>query len=243
MTHPIPCTIAAPDDGVAVVAPDAGIDHQLHLSGSGGLLFDPGGSEFQMPLQQRLWGLQDLLDTQRLPGLRETVAGVNNLLVLFDPLILSHAALREHMAALWAQATPKTVQGKEHHIPVDYGGEYGPDLENVGAALGLSVEQVIARHSEATYTVACLGSMPGFAYMTGLPDGLAVPRLQTPRLRVPKGSVMIGGVQAGILPFQAPSGWNVLGRTDVTLFDPASASPCLLAQGDLVRFVARSVTP
>ena len=88
----------------------------------------------------------------------------------------------------------------------------------------------------ADYTVAMIGFAPGFPYLLGLPESLALPRLATPRTRVPAGSVAIGGNQTGIYPRESPGGWRLLGRTPLVLFDPARAIPSLLAPGDRVRF-------
>ncbi len=126
--------------------------------------------------------------------------------------------------------------GREHEIPVCYGGEAGPDLEEVASRTGMSADAVIALHSGATYTVAAVGFSPGFPYLAGLPEALRLPRLATPRTAVPAGSVAIAGGQAGIYPFSSPGGWHLLGRTSVELFDPFSSQPARLQPGDRVRF-------
>lgn len=123
-------------------------------------------------------------------------------------------------------------------IPVCYGGEFGPDLDDVAAACGLTRDEVIARHTRPDYPVAMLGFSPGFPYLLGLDPTLATPRLATPRARVPEGSVGIGGAQTGIYPDAGPGGWRLIGRTPRRLFDPARATPSLLLPGDRVRFVA-----
>ena len=94
------------------------------------------------------------------------------------------------------------------------------------------------RHGAPLYSVAAVGAMPGFVYLSGLDPALAAPRLSAPRQAVPKGSVIIGGTQAGIMPVTAPSGWHILGRTPLDLFDPSRARPALFRPGDRIRFVA-----
>jgi KipI family sensor histidine kinase inhibitor len=121
-------------------------------------------------------------------------------------------------------------------IPTFYGGTYGPDIEFVAAHSGLSVDDVIARHSEMTYTVYMLGFAPGFAYLGGLPEELVAPRLPTPRQAVPAGSVGIAGAQTGVYPIETPGGWRLIGRTLIALFDPTADPPALLRPGDRVRF-------
>lgn len=128
-------------------------------------------------------------------------------------------------------------------IPVVYGGAHGEDLKDVAAAAGLSVEEFVKRHSEAVYSVSCIGAMPGFAYLSGLPPALSRPRRSVPRTKIAKGSVILGGSQAGIMPFDAPSGWHLLGRTAVELFDPSRTAPCLLSPGDRVRFRVLGISP
>jgi inhibitor of KinA len=123
-------------------------------------------------------------------------------------------------------------------IPVRYGGDEGPDLAVVANAHGLTVEEVVQLHTGASYRVYMLGFAPGFAYLGGLPAVLATPRRDEPRTVVPAGSVGIGGSQTGIYPLVSPGGWQIIGRTSVSLFDPRRTPPTLLAMGDVVRFRA-----
>lgn len=123
-------------------------------------------------------------------------------------------------------------------IPVRYGGEFGPDLEDVAAHAGLTADEVVARHTDGSYTVHMMGFAPGFAYLAGLDAALHMPRLSTPRTRVPAGSVGIAGAQTGVYPLATPGGWRLIGRTDLRLFDPAADPPTLLQPGDRVRFRA-----
>jgi len=132
--------------------------------------------------------------------------------------------------------TPRTFE-----IPVRYGGDEGPDLEVVAQAHGLTAEEVVRLHTGGTYRVYMLGFAPGFAYLGGLPDALATQRRDEPRTAVPAGSVGIGGSQTGIYPLVSPGGWQIIGRTSVSLFDPGRTPPTLLAVGDVVRF--RAVGP
>ena len=97
------------------------------------------------------------------------------------------------------------------------------------------------RHTQAEYVVFFLGFQPGFAYMGGLDRTLHMPRRAEPRLEVPAGSVGIGGEQTGIYPAASPGGWQLLGRTDLKLFDPARNPPTLMQPGDRVRFKALEV--
>ena len=155
----------------------------------------------------------------------------------FDALRLDHAELEAQLRLLLDVAhNVVPPPAREIEIPVLYGGEFGPDLDDVAALHGITSGDVVRLHSEGEYTVCFLGFVPGFAYLGGLPDALATPRLASPRKRVPPGSVAIGGNQTGVYPFPTPGGWRILGRTPLAMFradrDPAS----LLAIGDRVRF-------
>jgi KipI family sensor histidine kinase inhibitor len=160
-----------------------------------------------------------------------------SLLVEFDPRIFDHAqmetVLRERMSAPGAAGLCAT---RLIEIPVRYGGECGPDLNDVARHTGLAPERVVELHAAAEYLVYFLGFAPGFAYLGGLPPELATPRLGAPRKRVPAGSVAIGGNQTGVYPIDSPGGWRIIGHTARKLFDPEAADPVLLRMGDRVRF-------
>ena len=130
------------------------------------------------------------------------------------------------------RATVRVVE-----VPVCYGGDFGPDLAEVAVACDLTPDDVIARHAPSPHVVHMLGFAPGFPYMGGLDARLTVPRRATPRTAVPAGSVAIARDQSAIYPFEAPGGWNLIGRTPLRLFRPTTQPPCLLEPGDEVRFV------
>ena len=119
-----------------------------------------------------------------------------------------------------------------------YGGEDGPDLDEVAVRLGLAPREVVAIHCEAIHRVLMIGFAPGYPYLGGLPPQLHLPRRATPRKAVPAGSVAIAAGMTGIYPARLPGGWHLIGRTEQRLFDPQAERPCLLEPGDDVRFVA-----
>ena len=127
---------------------------------------------------------------------------------------------------------------RERTIPVCYQGEFAPDLERVSQAVNLPCEEIIKRHTAKTYTVLAVGFAPGFPYLSGLDPELHCPRLPVPRVTVPRGSVGIGGAQTGIYPLALPGGWNLVGRTALSLFAPKASEPSLLRLGDQIRFEA-----
>lgn len=135
----------------------------------------------------------------------------------------------------WTPAPAGEVaSGPEVEIPTRYD---GPDLADVAAAWAVSVPEAVRRISGTEFRVAFCGFAPGFAYLTGLPESWAVPRLPSPRPRVPAGSVALAGAYAGIYPSESPGGWRLVGRTDVSLFDVHRDPPARLVPGVRVRLV------
>jgi KipI family sensor histidine kinase inhibitor len=121
-------------------------------------------------------------------------------------------------------------------IPVCYGGEHGPDLEDVARACGLSMAEVIGLHSGALVDVMMLGFAPGHPYIGMFDEQLSPARRATPRTAVAAGSIGLANRQTVIYPLTLPGGWNLIGRTPLALFDPARKAPCLVNAGDQVRF-------
>ena len=206
--------------------------------GMSGLLFDVGGPSYAQDVQDRLHGMAAGLRGAK--GLREVVPGMNNLMAEADPDVIDPGTLRDLLQDAWARAEAVGGGGRAVEVPVVYGGPDAPDVDPWAAHCGLTPEQAIARHAAGSYRVAALGAMPGFPYLAGLDPSLAMPRREVPRSVVPKGAVIIGGAQAGIMPLTLPSGWHIIGMTDVALFDPAAEDPVLLRPGDTVRFVDRA---
>lgn len=172
-----------------------------------------------------------------LDGLTETVPTFRSLLVHYDPRWTSAATLQAFIADLDLGGTVMAGPTRIWRIPVLYGGEAGPDLNEVATATSLSQAELIERHSGTIYRVYVQGFLPGFAYLGDLPAELDLPRLTTPRVRVPAGSVAIAQRMAGIYPSESPGGWRLLGNTPVRLFDAANTPPTLFTPGDGVRFV------
>lgn len=184
--------------------------------------------------QQRIWGLAE--QAASWPEVVEVVPGMNNLTLILRRTVVDLDLVARRIIALWKDIDATTIAGRDIDIPVVYGGADGPDLEAVARHTGLSTREVIERHSGGNYVVYFIGFMPGFAYMGGLDPALATPRHTQPRLSIAAGSVGIGGEQTGIYPLPSPGGWQLLGRTMVSLFDPNQQPPTLLRPGDRVRF-------
>jgi len=134
----------------------------------------------------------------------------------------------------------QTLTSRIIEIPVCYGGEYGPDIELVAELNHLTPEEVIQIHSSGDYLVYMIGFAPGFPYLGGMSERIAAPRRKTPRLQIPARSVGIAGSQTGIYPLETPGGWQVIGRTPVSLFRPDEDPPTLLKAGDRIKFTSIS---
>ncbi len=171
------------------------------------------------------------------PRIRNLHPAYASLLIDYDPLKLGAKELEKLVQQADEDSGSEEITGTVVEIPVFYGEETGPDLELVAQHCALSTEEVIRLHSQAQYRVAFLGFSPGFAYLSGLPDQLRTPRKSTPRRIVPAGSVAIAGSQAGVYPLNSPGGWQVIGRTPLTMFNPKSEEPTRLLVGDTVRFL------
>lgn len=171
--------------------------------------------------------------------LRDIVVGYCTVTVSFDPLTVDAPWLESEMLAatrpeseMLAPGTPRLID-----VPVCYDADFAPDLAEVAAYGGCSIEEVVARHTERTYRVYMIGFVPGFAYLAEVDERIAAPRRASPRALVPAGSVGIAGPQTGVYPASTPGGWNIIGRTPVQPFNPHREQPCLFEPGDTVRFV------
>ena len=195
--------------------------------------------------QSLLVELQDLAHTLDLlsvlqaavpAGVQELVPAARTILIEYDRWQTSAAALRRHIEAL-PLGRQNVETGQRVEIPVHYDGE---DLAEVAQILGIDVAELIARHTGEDYSVAFCGFAPGFAYLSGGDARLNVPRRSTPRTKVPAGSVAIAGTFSAVYPNDTPGGWQLLGRTEVAMWDLQRNPPALLQPGMRVRFVDAS---
>jgi len=179
------------------------------------------------------------------PGWGAPVPGACSLLVPVDPLDPGVTVATTRLRALVVEMgetsgftrtdaamddDPEIIQ-----IPTRYD---GPDLDAVAEMTGFTRAEVAQRHAAVIYTTLFLGFMPGFGYLGPLPAELSVPRRPLPRTQVPAGSVAIAGAQTAVYPLDSPGGWWLIGRTEVSLWDPRRDPPALLHPGVRVRFVA-----
>lgn len=206
------------------------------------------GDTIDLATHRRVRAVSAALDARRPAGVVDQAPAFASVTVHYDPARVAgnratspYDRLIAELDALLSQVhdddlpPPQLVE-----IPVCYGGELGPDLDDVARQHQLTPQDVIDLHSGAEYLVYMVGFMPGFAYMGGLPAQLATPRRATPRTAVPAGTVGIGGSQTGVYPLESPGGWNLIGRTPVKIFDIAREPATLLTTGDHARFVSIS---
>lgn len=176
-------------------------------------------------------------------GIQETVPTYRSLMIHYNPLELSLETLRSELEkAIVESANISLLGSRRITVPVKYGGDYGPDIEDVAAHNKITPEDVIRIHSSMDYLVYMIGFTPGFPYLGELPRSIACPRLTTPRIKVPAGSVGIAGTLTGIYSLESPGGWRLIGRTPLKLFDERSDPPSLLQAGDYVRFLSIAET-
>ena len=176
---------------------------------------------------------------RELEGIIDLIPSYTTLLVVFDTSCFDRFAIQKALQGVlasidWSSAGNRVSQ--EVVIPVYYGPEVGPDLEDVEKHCQLDTDEVIRLHSTTTYRAYAIGFTPGFAFLGNTPEALHVPRKTTPRLKVPIGSVAIAERQTAVYPSVTPGGWQILGRTPIALVNWASDSLALINAGDSVRF-------
>ena len=188
-------------------------------------------------LLARVLSAAKTIEDAKLAGVVDITTSYESLAVFYKPNRID-LNLEDKLRALVA-APGVGVRGKKRRIeiPVCYDPEFGFDIDRVASHTSLSPDTIVALHSSAKYTVACIGFMPGFPFLAGLPQDLRVPRLESPRTKVPPGSVAMANAQAGIYPLESPGGWNVIGRTPLRLFRVDESPPTLLRPGDVVQFL------
>lgn len=206
------------------------------------------GHEISEDLLQKITSFNDLINQKPFTGFCTSVPAYGTISVFYDPIQVIQAddlpgidcyekvsnylhQLNNNDSEIQSNTSNNLIT-----IPTCYGGIYGEDLEEVAALHHLSTAEVIEIHSSAIYKVYMIGFVPGFAYLGGMSAQLATPRKPTPRKVIPAGSVGIAGQQTGIYPLATPGGWQLIGRTPLTLFDATRTQPALLKAGDQVVF-------
>jgi inhibitor of KinA len=207
------------------------------------------GNEISVELNTKAISLASHLESNPFPGFIEAVPAYSSVAVFYD-LVEVRKEFPEYESAFDAVASivrnalahpqnEKDFERRLVEIPVDFSEGAALDLNVVAEFAGISREEVIERFLARSYRVYMLGFLPGFAYMGEVDESIAAPRKDSPRIKVPKGSVGIASRQTGIYPLESPGGWQIIGRTEVEMFDPNADPPSRLKGGDEVRFVSR----
>lgn len=197
------------------------------------------GNEISPEINKKIRAFKIAVEKSDIPGIVETVPTYRSLLVHYHPEVIGFKALTEEFDKLMGSLSsipipPPTVI----EIPVLYGGEMGPDIENVAEHNHKTVEEVIKIHTSEEYLIYMIGFIAGFPYLGGMSKEIATPRLKSPRVKIEGGSVGIAGKQTGIYPVASPGGWQLIGRTPLKLYDAEREKPVLLEAGQYIKFAA-----
>lgn len=184
---------------------------------------------------ERIVALDRALAAAAPDGLREVVPGMVNLLVDFDPLVTDHARIEAAVRDCLTRPVPASAAGTRREVEVCYDSDLGTDLSAVAEQTGLGVDAVIAAHLGGDYRVRMYGFTPGYAYMSGTPAAIQLPRKPAAIRGVPAGSVIIAGPQCIVTTLLMPAGWWVLGRSPTRILIGDEDQPFLFDVGDAVR--------
>lgn len=197
------------------------------------------GNKISPIINYNLKKITDYLDSLKHPAIKDLLPTYRSVIVYYDPLLISFEEIKDIVEKNCKTDDTSVDSMKKFivEIPVLYGGEYGPDIENIATHNNLSIEEVIKIHTSGEYLVYMLGFTPGFPYLGGMDKRIATPRLKTPRTKIPGGSVGIAGEQTGVYPIESPGGWQLLGRTPLNFFDPNNEKPFLINAGEYIKFV------
>jgi KipI family sensor histidine kinase inhibitor len=198
------------------------------------------GNEISPVINFKLKKITEFLDNLNKQGIRDLLPTYRSIIVYYNPLLVSFDEIKnivEENCNFQDEKIDK-IEKEIVEIPVLYGGEYGPDLENIATHNNITTEEVIKIHTSGEYLVYMLGFTPGFPYLGGMSKEIATPRLKEPRTKIPAGSVGIAGEQTGVYPIESPGGWQLLGRSPLNFFNPNSDKPFLLKAGQYIKFVS-----
>lgn len=214
---------------------------QYHPLGDSAIVIQLG-NEISESTQQHISSICSFLEDYSFEGFVEYVPAFTTITIFYDPLVTDY----ETVQSLLVEMLQEIMEGIEENeapiveIPVLYGGTQGPDLSYVAVHAGISEAEVIILHTAGEYLVYMIGFAPGFPYLGGLNEKIAVPRKEIPRGKIAAGAVGIAGTQTGIYPIETPGGWQIIGQTPLKLFDVERQPPALLRAGNKLRFVAIS---
>lgn len=193
------------------------------------------GSRLDENANRRAIGFAAAIESDGIAGIVEIVPSLVSVLFRYDPLISRHQDIEGEIRLRLHGALDERA-GATHQIGVRFGGEAGPDLEEVAGLLQLSPEEFVARHNALPLRVLATGFAPGFVYCGFHDEALTLPRRDTVRPLVPAGSVLFAAGQTAIAATDIPTGWHVIGHTDFANFVPDAEPPTRLRAGDSISF-------
>lgn len=204
------------------------------------------GNIISVELNEKVIELAEIIEKNNFLGYIETVPAYSSITIFFDLITVKKNCGEFTNAFSYVElflekllkSLPKSRFSLNRliQIPVNYSADFSPDLEFVANNASLSKEEVIKIHTSKIYQVFMIGFLPAFAYLGEIDERIATPRKQTPRTKIRKGSVGIAGKQTGIYPLESPGGWQIIGKTDLEMFQPNSKEISLLKTGDFVEF-------
>lgn len=196
------------------------------------------GNKISEEINSKVRAMMIAIDSKNIDGIVEITPTYRSLMIHYNPLEIDYNNLVEKIKDIENGLDNIDIPLPEViEIPTVYGGEYGPDIENVAQHNGISVDEVIKIHTSKEYLIYMLGFTPGFPYLGGMDEKIATPRLKVPRTKITGGSVGIAGSQTGIYPIDSPGGWQLIGRTPLKLYDVYREKPILLQSGNYIKFV------
>lgn len=202
-------------------------------------------SDVNEQASDQVLALDHAIEAADIAGVQEVIPALVNLSVVFDPQVIDHTQLETAIRALFPLRDDAELTPTEHIVPVCYDPDLTPDLGVVAQTHGLSIEAVIKAHSSASYRVGMYGFAPGFAYLSGVPEAIQVPRKAQATRDIPTGSVMIAGPLCIVTSLVMPTGWTIIGRSPTRVITGRPERPFLFDVGDRVRFdpISRDALP
>ncbi|WP_209125057.1 5-oxoprolinase subunit PxpB [Alkalihalobacillus sp. BA299] len=179
-----------------------------------------------------------IIEDRKIVGITQLLPAFNNLTVCYDPLVIRHDELLQELKKIESHISGDIqLDNKTLYVPVAFGGEYGPDLEEIANHAGLSQEEVISILQKTPYYVYMIGFIAGYPYSGDIDKRLSIPRRSNPRMKVEKGTVQIVNNLTGIFTMTAPSGWHLVGWTPMEIFNPNLEQISRLNAGDYIQYI------
>lgn len=186
----------------------------------------------------RVYSFYNYLKEEQYSFIRDIIPTYNSVSIEYSQDKKNYSEMKELVESIIDKAKSNNFEFEQKiiDIPVKYGGKYGPDINFVADYCNISIKNLIELHTNVDYRVYMIGFSPGFPYLGGMNKKLECPRLKKPRIIIPAGSVGIAEKQTGIYPLNSPGGWQIIGKTSVSLFDVKNKEPSYISPGNIIRF-------